>query len=363
MLNKERLSKVLSKLAPAGAHQMLISDPVAVFYLTGRWIHPGERFLGLVIAGGKEPVLLLNDLFRFDEEIGVRKVAITDTTDVTALLAQFVDSGEPLGVDKTLAARFLIPLYDAGISPRILNSSFAVDGARALKDETESEYMRESSRINDRAMEKFRGLIRAGVTEKEVAAQCGEIYRSLGADSGNTYSFPPIVAFGANSADPHHEPDDTVLKEGDAVLFDVGCRYRDYCSDMTRTFFYKREPEEEARRVYELVREANEKAERAVKPGVRLSEIDRTARDIIAEGGYGPDFTHRLGHFIGIEDHDFGDVSAANDNLTEVSNIFSIEPGIYNRAVLGVRIEDLVQVTADGCDVLNKYPKDIIVIE
>ena len=92
MLNKERLSKVLSKLAPAGAHQMLISDPVAVFYLTGRWIHPGERFLGLVIAGGKEPVLLLNDLFRFDEEIGVRKVAITDTTDVTALLAQFVDS-------------------------------------------------------------------------------------------------------------------------------------------------------------------------------------------------------------------------------------------------------------------------------
>ena len=362
MLNKGRLSKVLSLLAPTGAKQMLVTDPVAVFYLTGRWIHPGERFLGLFIAEGKEPVLFLNDLFRFDGEIGVRKVGITDTTDITALIGQFADSGSPLGVDKTLAARFLIPLLDARIAPRFINTSVAVDNARALKDAEESEYMRESSRINDRAMERFRGLIRAGITEREAAAQCGEIYRELGADSGNTYSFPPIVAFGVNSADPHHEPDDTVLKEGDAVLFDVGCRYHDYCSDMTRTFFYRREPGGEARRVYELVREANERAEEAVRPGVRLSDIDKTAREIITEGGYGPDFTHRLGHFIGIEDHDYGDVSASNDSLAAVSNIFSIEPGIYNKAVLGVRIEDLVQVTEDGCDVLNRYPKTVQVI-
>ena len=360
MLNNERLNKVYSQLGLLGVSQMLVSDPVAIFYLTGKWLHPGERFLGLFLDEGKEPVLFLNDLFRFDEEIGVRKVSITDTTDLTALLRQYVSENRPLGVDKQLPAKFLIPMYDARIAGAIRNTSIAVDKSRALKDEQEIAWMRESSRINDRAMEQFVGLVHEGVTEKEIAAKTLDIYLSLGA---HAYSFHPIVAFGKNSADPHHMPDDTVLKEGDTVLFDVGCKYQDYCSDMTRTFFYKKAPEGEARRVYELVREANEQAEAMCRPGITLASIDKKARDIISEGGYGKDFTHRLGHFIGIEDHDFGDVSQANEGLTEVSNIFSIEPGIYNPEVLGVRIEDLVLITEDGHEVLNCFPKEITVIE
>jgi Xaa-Pro dipeptidase len=158
-------------------------------------------------------------------------------------------------------------------------------------------------------------------------------------------------------------PDDTVLKEGDTVLFDVGCKFHGYCSDMTRTFFYRKEPTEAQKNIYNLVRQANEEAEEMVRPGVRLCDIDRKARDIITAGGYGPDFTHRLGHFIGIEDHDFGDVSQANNNLTQAGNIFSIEPGIYNASAAGVRIEDLVLITEEGHEVLNKYPKDLQIIE
>lgn len=209
-------------------------------------------------------------------------------------------------------------------------------------------------------MAEFKKLPKAGMKEVEVAAQMLDIYKNLGAED---YSFTPIVAFGVNAADPHHMPDETILHEGEVVLFDVGCKYHEYCSDMTRTFFYKGTPNEEQKRVYDLVRKANEDAEAYVKPGVRLCDIDSKARDVITDGGYGPDFTHRLGHFIGIEDHEYGDVSQAFTDLTQVGNIFSIEPGIYNKKTMGCRIEDLILVTENGHEVLNHYPHDFEIIE
>ena len=157
-------------------------------------------------------------------------------------------------------------------------------------------------------------------------------------------------------------PDNTVLKEGDCVLLDVGCIADSYCSDMTRTYFYKREPDALQKEIYQLVRRANEEAEAMLKPGLPLCNIDKKARDIITEGGYGPMFTHRLGHFIGIEDHEAGDVSLANKNLTKAGNIFSIEPGIYVTGKAGVRIEDLVLITENGAEVLNHASKDIEVL-
>lgn len=360
MLNQKRLDKVFSFLHEQKVDQMLVCDKVAIFYLTNKWFHPGERFLGLLLKKNETPILYLNELFRIDEDLGVKVVSITDTTNISEVLKRDVDSTKCLGVDKELRAKFLLPFLHEHIATDFINSSFAVDEARALKDEYEIELMIQSSKINDLAMGQFKALIHPGVTEEEVASKCLGIYKSLGAEA---YSFEPIVAFGINSADPHHEPDSTVLKEGDTVLFDVGCKYKNYCSDMTRTFFYKKELTSEEKKVYNLVKDANEKSEEICKPGVVFADIDRTARDIITKGGYGKDFTHRLGHFIGIEDHDFGDVSMANLSKTKPGNIFSIEPGIYNKDVLGVRIEDLVLITEDSHIVLNTYPKDIEVIE
>ena len=357
MLNQKRMNHVLEKL-DAGA--MLVTDPLAIYYLTGKWIFPGERFLGLLIRNEKEPVLFVNSLFRFDEEIGVRKIYFQDTDDITAMVRNEIDADEVLGVDKIMPARFLLPMIHQNIAKGFINGSPAVDHTRAIKDAEEIALMKESSLINDRAMAEFKKLIHAGVSEKEVADQTMAIYQSLGAED---FSFTPIVAFGVNAADPHHMPDDTVLKEGDTVLFDVGCKFHGYCSDMTRTFFYKKEPTEAQKNIYHLVRRANEEAEEMVRPGVRLCDIDKKARDIITAGGYGPDFTHRLGHFIGIEDHEYGDVSQAFTDLTQPGNIFSIEPGIYHPAILGCRIEDLILVTEDGHEVLNHYPHDIENIE
>jgi len=356
-MNEERIRKVLSYMDEADC--LLVSDPSAIYYLIGSWIYPGERFLGLLLQKDKNPILFLNTLFPLNEIEGLQKISINDSDDIATVLHGYIDPDCVLGVDKTLPAKFLLPIQKRKIARDYVNGSLAVDHSRAIKDEQEKELMRISSRINDEAMMRFKTLVKDDISEKEIADQMLDIYKQLGAEA---YSFEPIVAFGKNAADPHHMPDDTRLKYGDTVLFDVGCRYHNYCSDMTRTFFYKKQPDELQKKVYNLVRKANEDAQKEVREGVRLCDIDKTARDVIEHGGYGRFFTHRLGHFIGIEDHEYGDVSSAFTSLTEKGNIFSIEPGIYDPNILGCRIEDLVIVTEDGCEVLNHYPHEIEVI-
>lgn len=357
MIDIDRIEKSLGLLASG---QMLVSDPSAIYYLCGKWIFPGERFAALLIRRKGSPVLFVNRLFRLAEDIGCPVVYYDDTDNVIEILRGHVEASEDLCVDKALPAGFLLPMAEAGLAQGFRLGSSALDHVRSIKDAHEVALMREASRINDKAMGRFKRLAHEGVSEREVASHMLEIYESLGASG---FSFEPIVAFGANAADPHHIPDDSVLREGDAVLFDVGCRFHSYCSDMTRTFFYRKEPTQRQREVYNLVRIANEQAEAYVKPGARMCDIDSVARGIIAAAGHGKDFTHRLGHFIGLDPHEKGDVSQASQYAAVPGNIFSIEPGIYRADILGCRIEDLVLVTEDGCEVLNKYPKDIEIIE
>ena len=275
------------------------------------------------------------------------------------LVAAYLDSAKPLAVDKEMKARHLLPLMEMHAAAGFLNGSLAVDKTRGIKDAEEQEKMITASRINDQAMARFKTLVKEGITELEVAGQMLDIYRELGADG---YSFSPLVAFGANAADPHHEPDNTAVKPGDCVLFDVGCIKDGYCSDMTRTFFF-REASEHCRNIYNIVRRANEAAEALIHPGVRLCELDAAARNLITAEGYGPQFNHRLGHFIGLSEHEYGDVSSGFDWPVEPGMIFSIEPGIYLSGDTGVRLEDLVLVTEDGVQLLNRYSHELELIE
>ena len=143
------------------------------------------------------------------------------------------------------------------------------------------------------------------------------------------------------------------------TVLDIGCLLNGYCSDMTRTVFLGK-ASDEARKIYEIVKEANRRGIEAVGPGARFSDVDKAARDYITEMGYGDAFTHRTGHCIGIEVHEFGDVSSSNDEILKPGMTFSVEPGIYVPGVAGVRIEDLVLVTEDGHEVLNHFTKDLI---
>lgn len=352
---EQRVNAVRSNLAECGLEQMLVCDPRSIQYLTGMYTEPGERFLGLLVNLDAQPTLILNALFPAPSDAACDIRLFTDTDDPLAIVEELVHADAPLGCDKNLPARFLLPLMDREAATGFVLASRAVDDARAIKDDAERQLMRAASATNDAAMDRFRTLVHEGVTESDVAAQLEGIYRELGAQG---HSFAPIVSFGANAADPHHEPDDTPLAPGDVVLFDVGCRQDEYCSDMTRTFVFG-EPSEKQREVYEAVRRANEAARELVAPGMRFCDIDAAARTVIEDAGYGPYFTHRLGHQIGLDVHEPGDVSTAHDAPVEAGMIFSIEPGIYLPGEFGVRIEDLVLVTDDGCEVLNSYPREL----
>ncbi len=358
MLKESRVKRILEALQKMGLSQMLIVDPMSIYYLTDVYIAPFERFYALYLRADGKHVYFLNKLFTVPEEVGVEKVWYDDTEPAAEIVAKYLDPTSPLGVDKDLTARFLLPLMEQKAAAGFVNASLAVDKTRGVKDAEEQERMRVASAINDKAIAQFKTLIHAGVTEKEVAEKTLKIYLDLGADG---FSFEPLIAFGANAADPHHMPDDTVVKPGDCVLFDVGCIKDGYCSDMTRTFYYK-EVTEQHRHIYDTVRSANEAAIAKIKPGVPLCELDKTARDLIGDAGFGAYFTHRLGHFIGLGEHEFGDVSSVNTDEAVPGMIFSIEPGIYLAGDTGVRVEDLVLVTEDGCEVLNHYPKELEII-
>lgn len=357
-MNKNRIDRVLQALKQEGISQMLIVDPMSIYYLTGVYVAPFERFYALYLREDGNHVYFLNRLFHVPEDTGFKHVWHTDTDDVMAMVSEYLDKDSVLGVDKDLKARFLLPLMERNAVKGFKNTSLCIDETRGIKDEEEQEKMRVASQINDQAMTKIKTLVRDGVTEKQLAEQLLQIYAELGAEG---VSFEPLVAFGANAADPHHAPDDTVIKEGDCVLFDIGCIKDGYCSDMTRTYFFKKVSDED-RKIYETVKEANELAIARVKQGVPLCTLDLTARDHISEAGYGPNFTHRLGHFIGLSEHEFGDVSSVNEKPAQAGMIFSIEPGIYLSGNMGVRVEDLVIVTEDGCEVLNHVSKELEII-
>lgn len=355
-MDQERLGRVTANMRAEGLDQVVISATASVYYLTGLWVDPSERMLALYLDGGGRATLFANEIFGIPSTPELPVVTHKDGEDPVRDLAAALRPGR-LGIDKFYYSKFLIGLMERRPDIRPVQGSGPVDLARKCKDAREQEAMRRSSRVNDRVMAAAIAMVGEGVRENELAAAVNKQFLQHGADGEG----PQLVCFGANGADPHHTGDGTVLKEGDSVIFDIFTPIHRYWCDMTRTVFYKSVSEKQ-RRVYELVRRANEAAIAGVRPGVLLSELDRTARDLIAAGGYGPYFTHRLGHGCGIECHEPPDVSGASHTPLEPGMVFSIEPGIYLPGEFGVRIEDLVLVTEDGCQVLNAYPKDLMVV-
>ena len=357
-MNKERIDGVIANMKEAGLDYLLISEPSSIDYLIDYINNPGERMYVLMLGTKGDHKLFFNKLFFVDKDLGIDIVWHSDVDDATQTIVDNLKDAKKIGVDKHWSANFLLDLMEKLPDVKFINGSKCVDYKRMVKDDHEQQLMIEASRINDQAIHEVIHQVSLGLSELEVAAKLGDIYSKFGGE-GN--SFDAIIAYGANGANPHHENDASRLKPGDSIIFDIGCKYQGYCSDMTRTVFYK-EVSQEAKEVYELVKAANEAAEAMIKPGVRLCDIDKTARDLITKAGYGKEFNHRLGHFIGKDVHEYGDVSVNFDLEVQEGMVFSIEPGVYLPGKFGVRIEDLVLVTKDGCKVLNSYTKDLIVI-
>ena len=357
IMNQDRLRRVIDNMHRQGLEQILVTATASVYYLTGVWVEPLERLLALYLDDTGRCVLFGNALFGLEEGDGLTVLTHTDSDDPVAQIAQTVRPGK-LGIDKFWASRFLIGLMEQRRDITPVVGSAPVDDARMLKDAQEIEAMVAASRINDQVMAIASAAVKDGATEEELAALVERTFREKGADRS---SEGQLVCFGPNGADPHHAPNRTVIARGDTVVFDIFIPIHRYWCDMTRTFFF-REASDEGRRVYEAVKAANLAAEALIRPGLPMRDFDRAARKVIEDAGYGPDFTHRLGHGAGLDCHEPPDNSSANHTIAQPGMVFSVEPGIYLPGKLGVRIEDLVLVTEDGCRVLNAFSKELTIL-
>ena len=233
-----------------------------------------------------------------------------------------------------------------------------VDALRAAKDEGEIALMTKAQEITDRAFSEILKFIQPGMTEQEIAAKLQYDMLRFGAEK---MSFDPIVVSGPNGSLPHGIPSAKQVQQGEFITMDFGCKYGGYCSDMTRTVALG-EPTGEMRKVYQTVLEAQLAGIAVTKAGVPGKSIDAAARKVIEDAGYGEYFGHGYGHSLGIEIHESPNANTRDETLLPVGAVVSAEPGIYLPGKFGVRIEDVTVLTADGCMVLTKSPKELIIL-
>lgn len=286
---------------------------------------------------GFEIVKHTNDrtIYEILNGLGLKKLGFEDTFVTVSQYNDFKD--KLIGIE-------LRPLKDT------------LNKLRVIKDQEEINEIRRAAEIADKTFEYICSVIKPGITEWEVALEIEGFMKKKGA-SGT--SFDSIVASGIRSSMPHGVASHKVIEEGDFVTLDFGCIYNGYCSDMTRTIVVGKASEKQ-KEIYNIVLEAQEAALEAIKPGITGCDADKVARDIIESKGYGEYFGHGLGHGVGLEVHESPRLSPLGKDVLEANMIVTDEPGIYLPDFGGVRIEDLVVITENGCERLSKSPKHLI---
>lgn len=238
----------------------------------------------------------------------------------------------------------------------LLPASSILARLRVKKDNSEIESIMRAAAIADEAFSHMLGFIKPGMRETEVDLELEYYMKKSGASA---LSFDSIVASGVRSSLPHGAATEKIIENGEFLTLDFGCVYNGYCSDMTRTVFIGKATDEH-RKIYNIVLKANIEALKGIKPGVSGKSVDKIARDIITAEGYGEYFGHGLGHGVGLAVHEDPRLSILGENILEAGMIVTDEPGIYIPDFGGVRIEDLVLITASGAEAISKSPKELI---
>ena len=362
----DRLEHAAAAARAAGLSALLLTPGADLRYVTGYDAQQLERLTCLAVPaeGSAHPPFLLVPRLEFPAaqaspagRLGLEIVPWDETADPYALLARRLGHVEQVGLSDQMWAMMVLRLRDALPGARQALASRALRGLRARKTPAEVAALREAGAAIDRVHDQVPGWLRAGRTEHEVAA---DIAAAIIAEGHVRVDFT-IVGSGPNGASPHHEASDRVLAEGDAVVVDIGGTMASgYCSDCTRTYAIGTPPPDFAR-YYQVLKDAQEAACAAVRPGVAAEAVDAAAREPIAAAGYGEYFVHRTGHGIGLEVHEHPYIVAGNAEPLEPGNAFSIEPGIYP-GPHGARIEDIVVCTEQGCERLNNATRELVVV-
>jgi Xaa-Pro aminopeptidase len=349
-----RGDRLEAALAEKGLDRMLVTDLTNVRYLTG---FTGTN--GAAICGPGIRVFVTD--FRYTERAAAEVSeweTITLTGDWLGGIAERL-TGKIGFEDDHVSVRSLTKLEEKlADGVEAVPAGGAVEALRRVKDEQELALIAEASKLADAALKQTVENGFVGKTEREVA----DFFEAKVRGFGGTLSFDTIVAAGPNGAQPHAEPGERVIEEGELIVFDMGAKLDGYCSDGTRTYATG-DPGEEGRRVYDTVLAAQQAALEAIRPGETGEEVDQAARKVIDDAGHGEHFGHGLGHGVGLDIHEGPRLSLRSDDVLAVNEVVTVEPGIYLAGDLGVRIEDLVVVTDNGLRNLSSLPKDLTVVD
>ncbi len=358
-----RLARAQDQLGQADLNGLLIGPSADLLYLAGYDAPLLERLTALILRRDGDPVLLVPELEEpraaASPAGGLLHLAVwPDGGDPFEFVRGLLPSGGRLGVSERMWALHLLGLQSALAGAKFVLATPVLSALRVRKDPGEIELLARAAQAADDAFGLIAGEGLTGRRENEVSRRLFQLLLDQGCDSA---AFA-IVGSGPNGASPHHEASARIISTGDvAVVLDFGGRVGGYCSDVTRTVSVGEAPAE-VREVHAIVREAQEAAFRAFRPGVPAQEVDRTARRVIERAGYADRFTHRTGHGIGLDEHEDPYIVEGNDDPLEPGMCFSIEPGIYLPGRFGVRIEDIVAVTEDGARRLNHATRELVIV-
>lgn len=351
-----KIKKVYELMDKEGLDALLIDSPENRYYLTG---FTGTA--GRVLLTGKGAYFITD--FRYVEQAKKQ----TEGYEIVELSSNFEkglnellkkDGVKRLGFESKAISHEQFLKYNEVLEVELQKTTDLIEGLRVIKGPEEIEKIKKAVEITDAAFAHILGIIKPGVTEREIALELEFFQKRMGGEK-NAFDF--IVASGQRSSLPHGVASDKVIEKGDFVTLDFGVFYQGYCSDLTRTVVVG-EPDEKQKEIYGLVLKAQLAVIERVKAGMSCKEVDEIARGIIGEAGYRENFGHGLGHGIGLEIHEAPRVSFTSETILQPGMVVTNEPGIYIPGWGGIRIEDDLLITEEGCEVLNKAPKELIIL-
>jgi Xaa-Pro dipeptidase len=358
--HRARLARAQKLLAESGLDAMVVGPGSSLAYYTGAEWGLSERFLGVVLGRTREPIWVVP---AFEKDRALEKIRVgTDVRPwaedeapyrlVAAALADLGVRAGRVGIEETMPFAFSDGIGGAAPAARLASATPVTAGCRQVKDAHELALIRRACAVTLAAYRAVFASLTEGLTVAQVAGWVAAAHRGLGFRGG------ALVLFGPDAAFPHGTARPKLLARGDVVLVDGGCRVHGYESDITRTGVFGAPPTDRQRRIWDLVRKAQKAAFDAARPGVECQAVDAAARKVIGEGGFGPGyehFTHRLGHGIGLDGHEWPYMVRGNTTKLAAGITFTDEPGIYVPGELGIRHEDTLAVTEAGCE--NLVPK------
>jgi Xaa-Pro dipeptidase len=362
-----RIEHLLKKMKDNKLDSIFITSPANFYYISNHLTDPHERLIGIYMSQSRDPLLIVPALEKEDAKSAgwtYDIISYFDHEDPWQLLADQLrkDNEKPeviglehdhLNLERYKKVKEVLP--DAAVT----DIQEMLSSVRVIKSKDEYARLKQAAELADFGIETGIKSIREGVSELEVIANIEYKLKKQGIQQ---MSFQTMTLSGAKTASPHGTPTMKEIEAGDMVLFDLGVIFEGYCSDITRTVAYKSITEEQ-RNIYETVLAAEKKAIETAQIGTPVGKLDQTARDHIESAGYGKYFTHRIGHGLGIETHEYPSMHGNNPLALEAGMSFTIEPGIYVPEKGGVRIEDMVFMTENGAEQLTKYPKELQIID